>query len=318
MSIQGRWLVVGAANVDIKGEPDQTLLLGTSNPGVVHISPGGVARNVAENLGLLGEDVTLCALVGEDTDGESLKQLTASRGVSTVGMLRLANQRTGRYVSIHNEQGEMIAAIADMEINEAWTEEHQALGLEFIREHKVSGVLIDANVPVHVMDAFLEAANVEKIAIVAAPVSPKKALKWRGRLHGVSLLVLNQQEAAVLSGMDIETKSDIEKAAAKLHDQGIAYVFITKGGEGVCAYHNQELVWLSALEAEGKEATGAGDAFTAGVMYALTKTDSLIELAAYGLVMAKSALVSKQSVAELIDIHRLEEAKNEYIRKMGA
>lgn len=313
MATDGRWLVIGAANVDSKGEPDQELLLGTSNSGIVHTSPGGVARNIAENLGLLGEDVTLCALVGEDTDGEWLKQVTASSGVSTVGMLRLANQRTGRYLSIHNEQGDLIAAIADMEINEAWTDDHLALGLEFIRKHKVSGVMLDANLPIHVLDTFLEAAKAERHTIVAAPVSVKKAEKWRGRLNGVTLLIANQQEASVLSGIEIQSRADFKHAAAILHNEGAQYVFITAGKEGVYVHHEEQSFWLSAKKEDVLDVTGAGDAFTAGVMYALSKSDSILKLAAYGMVMASSALTSRQSVAEQMDTHRLEEAASEYL-----
>jgi len=64
------WLCVGGANVDVQGVTIARLLPGTSNPGHVQQAAGGVARNVAENLGWLGQEVQLFSLVGEDADGE--------------------------------------------------------------------------------------------------------------------------------------------------------------------------------------------------------------------------------------------------------
>ena len=52
-------LVIGAAGLDTKGHAHGSLRTGTSNPGTIRISFGGVARNVAENLARLGERVVL-------------------------------------------------------------------------------------------------------------------------------------------------------------------------------------------------------------------------------------------------------------------
>ena len=67
-----RVCVIGGANVDIHGAAYQPLRLRDSNPGSVHVSPGGVARNVAENLSRLGLDCRLVTAVGKDPNGEML------------------------------------------------------------------------------------------------------------------------------------------------------------------------------------------------------------------------------------------------------
>src|SRR3989337_2154813 len=56
-SAEGRVLVIGAAGLDLGGRSELPLRLGTSNPGEVRVSDGGVARNVAENLARLGMEV---------------------------------------------------------------------------------------------------------------------------------------------------------------------------------------------------------------------------------------------------------------------
>ena len=73
--------VIGGINVDVKGYPENELLPGTSNPGRVHISPGGVGRNIAHNLALLGVPVYLLSAVGDDGFGREALSGTQQAGV---------------------------------------------------------------------------------------------------------------------------------------------------------------------------------------------------------------------------------------------
>ena len=69
MSATGFVLALGGANLDISASPDRRLCPGDSTPGQVRCSPGGVARNVAENLARLGHDSRLLSAVGDETRG---------------------------------------------------------------------------------------------------------------------------------------------------------------------------------------------------------------------------------------------------------
>ncbi|MCD8330678.1 MAG: PfkB family carbohydrate kinase, partial [Lachnospiraceae bacterium] len=64
--------VVGAVNVDICGKSDQLLKAEDSNPGRVTISMGGVGRNIAHNLRLLEQKVSLVTVFGDDGNGQRL------------------------------------------------------------------------------------------------------------------------------------------------------------------------------------------------------------------------------------------------------
>ena len=50
-------VVFGGINMDIWGRPAQSLLARDSNPGTVTMRPGGVGRNIAHDLRLLGLEV---------------------------------------------------------------------------------------------------------------------------------------------------------------------------------------------------------------------------------------------------------------------
>lgn len=74
-------LVVGACAIDLKAVPGTPLVMATSNPGSVTATPGGVARNIAENLARLGTEVRLASRVGRDGFGRLVLVETAEAGV---------------------------------------------------------------------------------------------------------------------------------------------------------------------------------------------------------------------------------------------
>ena len=107
-----RVVVIGGANVDVKARSAARVRQGTSNPGHISMTPGGVGRNVAENLARLGTRTFLVAAVGRDAAGEGLLNQTAAAGVR-VEYVR-TDQPTGTYVALLDCDGEMVAAVADM------------------------------------------------------------------------------------------------------------------------------------------------------------------------------------------------------------
>lgn len=287
--IRQYWLCVGGANVDVQGVTSARLLPGTSNPGTVHQTAGGVARNVAENLGWLGEEVHLYALVGEDADGEWLRQVTADSGVATHGMMRVPGKSTGRYLAIRDTDGELYTAVSDMAINEAWTD-------SMVRDVKrrlpgATGLFLDANLPMQVMEALLIEAKREGKKVIVDPVSVKKAKKWRGKLEGVFALVGSIDEMEAISGQSLHSSHDVEKCAQSFVAGGITQVMVICGEAGLCVCNESGLHWLPGPLFPIREK--AGDAFAAGVIFAQDKTPLLPEQAAYGIALAELSLQKK-------------------------
>ena len=68
--------VIGGANVDVAARAAGLFIAGDSNPGTVTVAPGGVGRNIAHNLTLLGDQVTLATIFGNDGFGKILRGIT--------------------------------------------------------------------------------------------------------------------------------------------------------------------------------------------------------------------------------------------------
>ena len=105
--------------MDIAGHSRAALLRGDSNPGEIEFSPGGVARNVAENLARLGRPsrrVHLISAVGADDFGRRLITATQASGVD-VGLVGVfEDARTATCLALQGPNGDMALAVNDMAI----------------------------------------------------------------------------------------------------------------------------------------------------------------------------------------------------------
>ena len=76
-------VIIGSANIDVAGYSHESLNYADSNPGKIKFTPGGVGRNIAQNLALLGNKAWLLSAVGSDFYGQSLLTQTNQSGAST-------------------------------------------------------------------------------------------------------------------------------------------------------------------------------------------------------------------------------------------
>ena len=136
-------VVVGAINMDIRGVADIHYPQAASNPGSIHCSAGGVGRNIAHNLALLGRDVHLISAVGSDFYGETLLEQTRQAGVNVSSCIRLHGHNTSTYLSIANQQEETVLAINDTHILQQLTPQLLNSSRDLIRHSGV--VLADCN-----------------------------------------------------------------------------------------------------------------------------------------------------------------------------
>lgn len=303
------WLCVGAANMDMQGVTTNRFLPATSNPGVVQQEAGGVARNVAEHLAWLGESVHLCALTGDDSDGEWLRQITAQSGVNTQGMHTISKQTTGRYLVIRDRDGDVYSAVSDMQINECWTAKLLDDGRKRLK--KANGLFLDANVPERVMQAFLDEAKRQGKIVIADPVSVKKAEKLKRIVEGVHILITSIDELEMLCGQTLHSYNDVEQSVQQLIEQGVRQIIVSCGEAGLCmAGHTQPPFWLSAPALPLREKTK--DAFIAGIIYAQNKTISLTDQATYGVALAELSLGNSSTY----DLEKYRQQRDECAKKL--
>ena len=110
--------VVGGVNMDIGAVSDAPLVARDSNPGRVTTSLGGVGRNIAHNLCLLGEQVSMITVLGQDSFAQSVRENAADIGLDLSHSATIPGGRTGTYLFIDGCDGDMALAVNDMAIYE--------------------------------------------------------------------------------------------------------------------------------------------------------------------------------------------------------
>ena len=68
-------VVVGGVNMDIGGWPSEVPVDRDSNPGAVRMSLGGVGRNIAHNLCLLGQRTTMVTVMATTTSAAGSRRM---------------------------------------------------------------------------------------------------------------------------------------------------------------------------------------------------------------------------------------------------
>ncbi len=89
-------VIIGSANIDVAGYSHESLNYADSNPGKIKFTPGGVGRNIAQNLALLGNKAWLLSAVGSDFYGQSLLTQTNQSGVYVDKCLIVPGENTSR------------------------------------------------------------------------------------------------------------------------------------------------------------------------------------------------------------------------------
>ena len=115
--------VIGGANMDITAASAGPFVAGDSNPGTVRTAPGGVGRNIAHNLCLLGDEVSLVTVFGGDGFGKMLKSHCRSLGMDLSLSQTVSSARNACFVSVGGPDGELLGGVADMAVTGLMTPE---------------------------------------------------------------------------------------------------------------------------------------------------------------------------------------------------
>ncbi|MDR6219627.1 carbohydrate kinase [Deinococcus soli (ex Cha et al. 2016)] len=295
----GRVVVVGGANVDVKARTIQTAVPGTSNPGVTAQAPGGVARNVAENLARLGVPASLVSVVGRDALGDWLLRETEAAGVDVRPVLRAPDVATGTYTAVLDASGELLVAVAAMAAVEALTPAALQERRGVLRG--AAWVVADGNLPEASLAHLLSLAAEAGAAVVFEPVSVPKAARLRSALASglvPQAVTPNVPELGALLGRAVPDEPGALRAAAdELHAQGVRLVWVRRGAAGSLLSTPEGVTELAALPAEVRDVTGAGDAMLAAFLAALAAGLSPADAARRGHAAAALTVESDHAVS---------------------
>jgi pseudouridine kinase len=296
-------VVVGAACLDVKARAQGELIAGTSNPGAVRISVGGGARNVAENMARLGLRTALLSAVCQDDFGRTIVRQTERAGVNTDHVLITCEQHSAAYIALLNTHGHLLVGVDDMAAMTALTPEFIDNHAELLSSARM--VLMDASVPLEAGEALLRICQQAQVPVALEPVAYLPAQRYRPLVGAFFLVTPNAVEAQALTGLPVANVAQGIIAAKHLIAAGVQVAIITMADSGL-VYATPDLSGhVPAIEVEVVDQTGAGDALTAAVVYALLNDIPLDEAVRLGVSAATLTLDSTETVRQDLSLESL-------------
>lgn len=299
-------VVVGAACVDIRGQLVDEMLPGTSNPGEIRLTAGGVGRNISESLGRMGVAVSLVSAVGSDDWGRDIVRRTRRGGVDVHHVRLIRGARSAAYLAVLGHDGRRIVSVDSTgilaHVDGRYLSDRRSLFAQ------ADMVVIDGNLSEAALQALFRLSDRHGFPIAVDPTSVVLARRLRPHLARFHLATPDISEAEALSGVAIESERDAIRAAQALVAAGVKVAIVTMAEQG-CSYATSEVSGrVPAIGSEVVDRIGAGDALTAAVVFGLLHEFPVDEAVRLGVSAAALTLRCNESVCPLLNLQALYDA----------
>lgn len=310
MNISHKVVVIGGINCDIIGKSFDKIITKTSCPGSIKINAGGVARNIAQNLSQLNINTILLGSVGKDSFGDYALKISKDSGVNTEHITLSSKYKTGIYLAIVNDRGEMELALSDMGIIRETNLDYLKSKSQIIKDSKF--IVCDTNIDKNSISFLINFAQRNNIPICIETVSVAKSKKLRGMLKGIDIITPSKDELFSLACIN-NNDNNLEKASTLLLNRGVKNIVITLGNQGLYLVNHRGITHFCNFPTVAKNVTGAGDSLTAGIVYGLLKYKDMEIACKYGLAAASLTVSSMDTVSDKLNETNLEKILGEII-----
>ncbi len=270
-----RILVVGSLNMDQVVRVPRLPKIGETilGAGSLQLVPGGKGGNQAVAIARLGGRVSLAGRVGQDLFGERLTKAVQADDVET-SLLAIDSKETSGvafiFLTPESDNAIVVAAGANMQVGK-----DQQQMQKIIRAIGQSSMLVlQMEIPLETVTALIKEAHQAKVPVMLN-LAPAHALP-KETLQQLSILVVNESEASLLSGQKVESIEDAQIVATVLHERGIETVVVTLGPNGALLVtrsgQNKPLsIHHPSPRVTVQDTTAAGDCFVGALAVALNE-----------------------------------------------
>ncbi|SFV69897.1 ADP-heptose synthase / D-glycero-beta-D-manno-heptose 7-phosphate kinase [hydrothermal vent metagenome] len=264
----------------------------------------GGAGNVINNLKALGARVSVAGVIGDDANGEELREMLHTIDVDTRNLITQTGRKTSKKSRVIAVSQQILRY--DKESKDAITHASEEKILDTIKADIAAydtlilsdygkGVLTE-----ELSQAVITLANANGVKVLVDPKGNDFS-KYRGAY----LLTPNKKEAQLATGIEIEDEARLKEALLKLKSEcDLDISLITLSEDGIAIF-DEKLKRFPTVAKEVFDVTGAGDTVIASIAYALSATKSIDEAAQFanlaaGVVVGKigSATVTIDEIEE--------------------
>ena len=270
-------VVIGSSNIDMFMKMDHLPARGeTVTNASFHQVFGGKGANQAVAVARSGGDVAFVNCVGEDANAKPMVDSFKVDGINTEYVFRETGISSGTALIMIGGSGENYISVAPG-ANYRLTPEYIDTVEELIKSARF--VLLQYEILPETLAYAIQKAKEHNVRVILN-FAPAQKIEAK-ILKDVSILIVNEVEAAYLSGLKVETEAEIEAAADKLLKAGVDTVIITLGANGSYIAQNDLKQKIPAFKAEPMDTTAAGDVFCGCLATALSEGKSIEKAVAF-------------------------------------
>ena len=249
---------------------------------------GGKGFNQAIAAARLGASVAFIGRVGTDTFGDAFFSALAQEGIDSTHLERDTTAGTGTAcVMIGTDTGQnaiIVLPRANLALAAGMVEAAmQSILAQSSMKANTSVFMAQCEMRMATIAAGLRLARSAGMTTIfnAAPI-PREPFP-DDLFAFVDILIVNEAEAATLTGTTVDAPSNAMEAAALLLAKGVKHVIITLGAQGCIwsAYNGDEgqisHQWIRAIPVKAVDATAAGDAFCGALAAKLAEGMAMVE-----------------------------------------
>ncbi len=264
-------LVVGSLNMDQITKVNITPKVGETVFGEgIELIPGGKGANQAVAMGKLGADVEMIGVIGKDENGQLLLDNLNKMHVKHNKVKVDEETPTGIALIMVNESGDNSIVVIPgansrllpEQVDESWFKD-------------IDIVVCQLETPIETIEDVMKKAKQMGIMTVLNP-APARILP-ESLLSNVDLLIPNETEFEILTGIEIKTKEDFIQGFELLKHQGITEMIVTLGDKGAWYTDGVKYFEIESLRVNVVDTTAAGDSFIGGLVYQLSCGESIEE-----------------------------------------
>ncbi len=302
-------LVVGSLNMDQVVHVPHIPALGETllGAGSLRLVAGGKGANQAVAMARVGGKVTMAGRVGSDAFGTQLIQALQADAIDTSLIVKDPQEASGTAFIFSVPDGDN-AIVVSPGANARVGQDEEQMARIFAALQQASALVLQLEIPLETVQQVT--AHAHQLGVpVTLNLAPAQQLP-RETLQQLSVLIVNEGEASLLSGQSVESVEDAERVATLLHDYGIPTVVVTLGARGALlvtsdADGQRYSIHQTAPAVKVVDTTAAGDCFVGALTVALTegqKPEEALRFAVYASALkvtrfgAQSGLPTREEV----------------------
>ena len=250
--------VIGSNMVDLVTYTDRMPIQGeTLEAGNFDLGFGGKGANQAIAAAKLGAEVLMLSKVGDDMFGPNTKENFINNGIDARYVETAPGISSGVapiFVDSSGQNSILIIKGANSHLSCADVDR----AIDDIRACDL--IVMQLEISLETVYHVIELGVRENIPVLLNP-APAVAGLDMDKICLLDMLVPNETELAILTGLPVETQAQIETAAKTLVDQGVKKVIVTMGSKGALLVTAGEMTLIPCPQVDAKDTSGAGDAF---------------------------------------------------------